>query len=201
MKNGTNRQEPGGVNNIVPNVVAFISGRSGTGKTTLMEALVPVFKRNGYRVGTVKHSGHEATLDKEGSDSWRFTQAGADITVLAAKGQLAVLRTIDQPSIDDALLEASSGTDIVLVEGFKEMPVPKIEVYRSGYSDGLYSRLDKDPDPYLIAVASDTHLDVDVPVLDLNDPDSVCGFIVERFFKTRMQNAERRTQEDTCNDT
>ena len=187
MKNGSNKQEPNGVTNIVPNVVAFIAGRSGTGKTTLMEALVAVLKGNGYRVGTVKHSRHEAAMDKEGSDSWRFTQAGADITVLAAKGQLAVLRNIDQPSLEDALLEASSGTDIVLVEGFKEMNVPKIEVYRSGYSDGLYSRQDKHQDPYLIAVASDIPLEVDVPVLDLNDPDSVCEFIVERIIKGRKR--------------
>ena len=185
MKDGSSRQGPEGVVNKVPNVVAFIAGRSGTGKTTLMEALVTMLKGKGYRVGTVKHSGHEAAMDREGSDSWRFTQAGADITVLAAKRQLAVLRNIEQPSLDDALLEASSGTDIVLVEGFKEMNVPKIEVYRSGHSEDVHSRQDKDPDPYLIAVASDTPLDVDVPVLDLNDPDSVCEFIIERFLIRR----------------
>ena len=169
MKEGSNREGPNGVTN----VVAFIAGRSGTGKTTLMEALVTALKGKGYLVGTVKHSGHEAAMDREGSDSWRFTHAGADITVLAAKGQLAVFRAINQPSLDD----------IVLVEGFKEMPVPKIEVYRSGHSDGLYSRGDKDPDPYLIAVASDTPLDIDVPVLNLNDPDEVCEFIVRKFIK------------------
>ena len=187
MKNGSSSQGPKGVENKVPNVVAFIAGRSGTGKTTLMEALVTVLKGNGYRVGTVKHSGHEAAMDREGSDSWRFTQAGADIIVLAAKGQLAVLRNIDQPSLEDALLEASSGTDIVLVEGFKEMNVPKIEVYRSEHSEDLYSRRDKDPDPYLIAVASDTPLDIDVPVLNLNDPEEVYEFLVERIIKGRKR--------------
>jgi len=166
----------------VTNVVAFIAGRSGTGKTTLMESLVAALKKNGYRVGTVKHSRHEGDMDREGSDSWRLTQAGADITVLAAKGQLAVLRAINQPSLDDALAEASSGTDIVLVEGFKDMPLPKIEVFRAGYSEELYSR---ERDPYLVAVASDTPLEVDVPVLDLNDPDSVCEFIIERFLIKR----------------
>ena len=187
MKNGSSSQGPKGVENKVPNVVAFIAGRSGTGKTTLMEALVTMLKGKGYRVGTVKHSGHEAAMDREGSDSWRFTQAGADIIVLAAKGQLAVLRNIDQPSLEDALLEASSGTDIVLVEGFKEMNVPKIEVYRSEHSEDLYSRRDKDPDPYLIAVASDTPLDIDVPVLNLNDPEEVYEFIVERIIKGRKR--------------
>ncbi len=166
-------------------VVAFVAASSGTGKTTLMEALVIRLKEKGYRVGAVKHSGHDAAIDKEGSDSWRFTRAGTDVTVLAAKGQLAVLRTIKQPTLDDALLEASSGTDIVLVEGFKEMPVSKIEVYRSGHSEEIYCRGDKGPDPYLVAVASDISLDLDVPVLNLNDPDEVCEFIVERIIKGR----------------
>ena len=168
-------------------VVAFIAARSGTGKTTLMEALVPRLKEKGYRVGTVKHSTHEAVVDREGSDSWRFTRAGADVTVLAANGQLAVFRAIEEPSLDDALLEASSGTDIVLVEGFKEMSVPKIEVYRSGHSGKLHCRGEEYSDPYLVAVVSDIPLDLDVPVLDLNDPDEVCEFVIERFIKSRKR--------------
>ena len=168
-------------------VVAFIAARSGTGKTTLMEALITRLKEKGYRVGTVKHSTHEAVVDREGSDSWRFTRAGTDVTVLAANRQLAVFRAIEQPSLDDALLEASSGTDIVLVEGFKEMSVPKIEVYRSGHSGKLYCRREEYTDPHLVAVASDIPLDLDVPVLDLNDPEEVCEFIVERFIKSGDQ--------------
>jgi molybdopterin-guanine dinucleotide biosynthesis protein MobB len=164
-------------------VVAFIAARSGTGKTTLMEALVTRLKEKGYRVGTVKHSTHKAVVDREGSDSWRFTRVGTDVTVLAAKGQLVVFRAIEQPSLDDALLEASSGTDIVLVEGFKEMSVPKIEVYRSGHSGKLHCRGEEYTDPYLVAVASDIPLELDVPVLDLNEPDEVCEFIIERFIR------------------
>jgi len=166
-----------------PKVVAFVAAQSGTGKTTLIEELVPRLKEKGYRVGAVKHSGHVAAFDREGSDSWRFTRAGADVTVLAAKGQLAVLRAIETPSFDDALLEASSGTDIVLVEGFKEMSVPKIEIFRSGHSEELHCRRDGYSDPYLIAVASDIPLDVDVPVLNLNDPKEVCAFIVEQIIE------------------
>jgi molybdopterin-guanine dinucleotide biosynthesis protein MobB len=169
------------------NVVAFIAARSGTGKTTLMEALVTLLKEKGYRVGAVKHSGHEADVDKEGSDSWRFTRAGSDVSVLAAKGQLAVLRAIKEPSIDDALEAAAVGTDIVLVEGFKEMSVPKIEVYRSGHSDTLHCRQKDYWDPNLVAVASDIPLEADVPVLDLNDPGEVFEFVVERFIRSGDQ--------------
>jgi len=165
-------------------IVAFIAARSKTGKTTLMEALVTRLKGKGYRVGAVKHSGHETIVDREGSDSWRFTRAGADVTVLASKEQLAVIRSIEQPSLDDALQEASSGMDIVLVEGFKDVPVPKIEIYRSGHSDVLHCRGEEYTDPYLVAVASDMPMDLDVPVLDLNDPDQVCEFIIGKFLKS-----------------
>ena len=165
--------------------VAFIAARSGTGKTTLIQGLIIRLKKQNYRVGTVKHTRHEASLDREGSDSWRFTQAGSDVTVLAAMGQLHVMRAMAQTSLDAVLLEASTGTDIVLVEGFKEMPVPKIEVYRAGHSEELFCRSKENTDPDLVAVASDTPLDLDVPVLDLNDPDEICEFIVERFVKGR----------------
>ena len=161
--------------------VAFIAARAGTGKTTLMEAVIARLKEKGYRVGAVKHAGHEAAVDREGSDSWRFKRAGTHVTVLAAEGQLAVIRSLENPTFEDALTEASAGTDIVLLEGFKEMPVPKIEVYRSGHSEKLYCRGEGEPDPHLVAVASDVSLDLDVPILDLNDPDGVCEFIVKRF--------------------
>lgn len=161
--------------------LAFVSSRSGTGKTTLMEAMVKRLKGKGYRVGVVKHSGHEVSFDREGSDSWRLTRAGSDVTVLAARGFLAVLRAVDRPSLDTAFLEASSGTDIVLVEGFKEMAVPKIEVYRSAHCHELCCRGERGIDPHLVAVASDVPLDLDVPVLDLNDHDEIFGFILKRI--------------------
>jgi molybdopterin-guanine dinucleotide biosynthesis protein MobB len=164
-------------------VVALVASTSGTGKTTLLEGLIGKLKSRGYRVGVVKHSIHEAALDREGSDSWRFQKAGADVTVLAAKGQLAVMRTGKDPSPHDALLEASSHADIVLVEGFREIPIPKIEVYRSGHSGELFCRGRGIPDPLLAAVASDVPLDLDVPVLDLNNHEEICGFIVDRFLK------------------
>jgi len=154
--------------------VAFIAATSGTGKTTLMEAVIGMLRGKGYRVGTVKHSAHEALVDREGSDSWRFAQAGSDVTVLAAKGLLAVLRAVELPSVEEALLAASADTDIVLVEGFREMCLPKIEVYRSGHSQTLYCRRKEFTDPGLVAVASDTPLEIDVPVLDINRPEEVC---------------------------
>jgi molybdopterin-guanine dinucleotide biosynthesis protein B len=183
-----------------PKAVAFIASISGTGKTSLMENVVALLKAGGYRVGTVKHSRHAASMDREGSDSWRFRRAGSDVTVLAAQGQLAVMRDIEQPSLEDAVHQAGVGTDIVLVEGYKEMKVPKIEIFRSGHSDGLYCRRDDFSDPDLIAVASDIPLNLDVPLLDLNDPDMVCEFIMKYFLKGDPPNKEHKVHEENGTD-
>jgi len=164
-----------------PRVVAFVASNSGAGKTTLLEGVVKELKGKGYRVGVVKHSIHNAGLDREGSDSWRISKAGADVTVLAAGDQVAVVRNVDDLSMDTVLKEASSHTDIVLLEGFRGMDVPKIEVFRSGHSKMLHCRDLDEPDAFLAAVASDIPLDLDVPVLDLNNPEEVCEFIIERF--------------------
>ncbi len=167
----------------VVNTVAFVAAASGSGKTTLIESLVKRLRGKGYRVGTVKHSVHEATFDRKGSDSWRFERAGADVTVLASRGRLDVFRAVENPSADEALQAASSGTDIVLVEGFRDSPLPKIEVFRSDHSKELLCRRGEIKGPGFVAVASDIHLDLDVPVLDLNDPDEICDFIIRRFIE------------------
>lgn len=168
-----------------PAVVAFVAARSGAGKTTLVEKVVACLKGRGFRVGTVKHSGHRARFDREGTDSWRYSRAGADVSVLAAPDMLAVVRMVQHPTLADAVAQASVDTDIVLVEGFKDLPVPKIEVHRSGHCEALYCHGRDGADPCLVAVASDIPVDVDVPLLNLNDPEEVCSFIIVNFLKER----------------
>lgn len=163
---------------IAVKAVAIIAAASGIGKTTLMEGVINFLKTEGYRVGAVKHTSHEATVDRKGTDSWRFFEAGADVTILAAPHQVAVIRKQDKPAIGMILLEASRDTDVVLVEGFKDLALPKIEVYREGQVEGLYSRGEDRYDHNLIAVATDADIILDVPVLDLNDPEDVGKFIV-----------------------
>lgn len=161
--------------------VGFVSGKSGTGKTTLLVEVVRILRERGYRVGTIKHARHEVHIDREGSDSWRHARAGSEVVVLAGPGLLATLRKSVRPTLADALTEASAGTDIVLVEGFKDDHLPKIEIYRSGYSEELLFMVPQSEDTGIIAVATDIPLDVAVPVLPLDDPEKVCDFIVERF--------------------
>lgn len=161
--------------------VAFVAEKSGAGKTTLLVEVLKVLKKRGHRVGTVKHALHEIQLDREGTDSWRHAQAGSDVCVLAGPGFLATVRRLPKPMLEDALAEASLGTDIVLVEGFKNALLMKIEVYRSGHSDRLLCEEPQGKDMGIVAVASDVPLEVSIPVLPLNDPVEVCDFIVERF--------------------
>lgn len=168
-------------------VVAFVAERSGTGKTTLLLKVLALLKERGYRVGTVKHALHEIQLDKEGSDSWRHAQAGADICVIAGRGILATLRKVEQPSLEEALAHVSHDTDIVLVEGFKELPISKIEVYRQGHSRRLMCRDPGGTDTGIIAVASDVPLNISVPVLSLDDPVQVCNFLVEHFLNNKFE--------------
>jgi len=164
-------------------VVAFVSQRSGTGKTTLLTAVLKCLKRRGYHVGTIKHSSHELHFDMKGKDSGRHADAGSDVSVVTGPGIMATVRRGGELSFREAHTEASRGTDMVLVEGFKDSSFPKIEVYRSGHSGLLMCGEEEGREMDIIAVASDVLLEMDIPVLPLNDPEKVCDFIEKRFLK------------------
>lgn len=165
--------------------IVSISAKSGTGKTTLLVKLIAELKRRGYRVGAVKHDSHQFSIDKEGKDSWRFTQAGADTMLVIAKEKLAMVKInpeSQEPPLRETISHYFTDVDIVLTEGFKKNDLPKIEVHRKECSSRLLYR-DETHDSNLIAVASDEPLDIDVPVFDLNDDSAICDFLVERFLK------------------
>ncbi len=162
--------------------VAFIA-KSGTGKTTLVEKVISLLKHRGYKVGAVKHDAHRFEIDHPGKDSHRFTAAGADVMVISSSGKTALVeRNATTPPVEELLSRFFSGVDIVLVEGFKKSALPKIEVHRNTWSDSLLCR-GAENDPMLLAVASDGPLEVDVPVLDINDPETVAAFLEEKFLK------------------
>jgi molybdopterin-guanine dinucleotide biosynthesis protein MobB len=162
-------------------VIAFVAASSGTGKTTLMESVLTVLVSRGYRIGTVKHSAHTVQMDKEGSDSWRFSKAGAVNSVVVDRITVAVMRSGGEVSVAMAILDAGRDVDIVLVEGFKELDLPKIELYREGHTRQLLSAAGESEIVGIIAVAAEGKVDVSVPVLPLNRPEVVCDFIEERF--------------------
>ena len=111
--------------------VLGIAGWSGAGKTTLIEAVLPLLRRDGLVVSTIKHAHHGAELDRPGKDSWRHRQAGAREVLIATPGRWALMHEApgEEPGLDE-LLAVMSPADLVLVEGFRSSPIPKLEVYR-----------------------------------------------------------------------
>ncbi len=163
--------------------IVSITGRSNTGKTTLIEKMIPELSRRGYRVGTIKHNLHGFQIDHEGKDSWRHKKAGAKITVLSSPGRVALVQDVEgDPALSDLRDRYIRGVDIILSEGFKGNPHPKIEVYRSALKqDPLCTGEDN-----LIAFASDVSLDRGgVPCLDINDVKGLADLIESRVLKTK----------------
>jgi len=164
-------------------VVSFVA-KSGTGKTTLLEKVISHLKERGYKIGVVKHDAHRFDIDHPGKDSHRLTAAGADIMLICSPEKLALVKQhTASPPIEELLADYFNDVDIVLTEGFKKSSMPKIELHRRERSTALLCRGDEH-DSTLIAVATDEPLDVDVPLLDLNDAGMVADFIEERFLKT-----------------
>ena len=154
-----------------------LAGWSGAGKTTLMVRLIPLLTAQGLRVSTIKHAHHDFDIDQPGKDSWAHRQAGATEVLVASGRRWALmheLRDEAEPPLA-ALLGQLSAVDLVLVEGFKRDPHPKIEVHRPANGKALLYP----DDGAIIAVASDAALpDVALPVLALDDGPAVAAFAV-----------------------
>lgn len=162
--------------------LSFVA-KSGTGKTTLLEKIIARLKERGYKVGVIKHDAHRFDIDHPGKDSHRLTAAGADTMLISSPEKLALVKKhTEPPSLEELLAIYFADVDIVLTEGFKKSTLPKIELHRKERSATLICR-GEEHDPTLLAVASDEALDLDVPVLDLNDAEAVTDFIEEKFLK------------------
>ena len=161
-----------------------LAGWSGSGKTTLMTALIPEFVARGLSVSTIKHAHHAFDVDQPGKDSWRHRQAGASEVMIVSERRWALmneLRGAPEPGLDE-LVPRMTPVDLLLVEGFKHHPHPKIEIYRPA--------LGKPPlhpdDPYVVAVASDEELPgLALPCLPLGDPAAIADFILRHDGRVR----------------
>jgi molybdopterin-guanine dinucleotide biosynthesis protein B/molybdopterin-guanine dinucleotide biosynthesis protein len=167
---------------MISKAICFVA-KSGTGKTTLLEKVIAELKGRGYRVGVVKHDAHRFEIDHPGKDSWRLTQAGADTMLVASPEKLALIkRHPESPPIDELIATYFADVDVVLTEGFKKSGLPKIELHRRERSATLICR-GEEHDPTLVAVASDEPLELDVPVMDLNNPAQVADFVEQYTIK------------------
>ncbi len=160
---------------------------SGTGKTTLLEQIIPLLKQQGLRIALIKHSHHNFQIDQPGKDSFRLREAGASPVMLISSHRRAIITEFaraQEPKLDDQLkLFDQSELDLILVEGFKAEAFPKIELHRATLNQPLlYPN-----DPNIIAIATDTALiSSNSPTqLDINQPNMIATFILKQFLRLK----------------
>ena len=160
-------------------VIGF-SAWSGTGKTTLIEGLIPELRALGLHTAVVKHDVHGLILDEAGKDSSRFAEAGAD-TVLACCGGTVLLREARPRGLKD-LLSLIREADLILVEGFKSEPIPQVGLYRTGSGKGL----PEPADHYVAVVTDDPGFRAGVPVFTFDQKRELAHFLAEHRREYRL---------------
>jgi len=166
-------------------ILCFV-GRSNSGKTTLIERLIPELVKAGYKVATVKHAGHGFDLDTEGKDSWRHKRAGASTVMVLSKGSLAMFADVNDDikvsELRDRFLDQS--LDLIIAEGWKSEGFPKIVVVRDQLGEVPVSQ------DGLLAVLSNRKIDVKVPLIDPDDIPALAALIVRQFPKRSRHELE-----------
>ncbi|MBU3937793.1 MAG: molybdopterin-guanine dinucleotide biosynthesis protein B [Proteobacteria bacterium] len=163
----------------MPPVIAFI-GQPDSGKTTLLEKLIPELRRRGYRIGTIKHHVHAFEMDKPGKDTWRHKQAGASTVALSSPTGLGIIHDVDGDlSIEELVGRYYGDIDLVITEGYKRLGLPKIEVFRRA----LHGEPLPDRDKTWVAMVSDAPGPEDIPCFALDDIIGLADFLENRFIK------------------
>lgn len=155
-------------------IITFV-GKSGTGKTTFLEKLIPELKGRGLRLAVLKHDAHHFEMDRPGKDTYRFTAAGADVVTISNREKLAI---IEQPPEELCVAEIVSRlpqVDVVLTEGYKKSHYPKIEIHRKELNRPLIAEPQE-----LLAIMTDERLETPVPQLSLTDI-SGCADLIEGY--------------------
>ncbi len=174
-----------------------LAGWSGSGKTTLVTKVIPALVARGLKVATVKHAHHEFDIDQPGKDSWLHRQAGASEVAIVSSRRWAIIHELggeaEPPLLE--ILQKLSPADLVIVEGFKRHPHPKLEVYRASVGKPL---LHPDDD-CIVAVATDTALpQASVPVVMLDDVEGIANVLqAEALPRDRIGKASETPREQT----
>jgi molybdopterin-guanine dinucleotide biosynthesis protein B len=162
----------------MPQIISIV-GRSQSGKTTLIEKLIPALKRRGHKIGTIKHSHHIFDFDKTGKDSWRHKDAGAETVIIASPDKIAMVKN-DHRGTLTGLEKFFDDLDLVITEGYKKEDKPKIEVVRAArHADPVLKN-----DSHLVAVVSDVDLQLNVPVFGLEEIDRLADFIEKNYISS-----------------
>lgn len=174
--------------------VIGLAGWSGAGKTTLLTRLIPHLIAQGLRVSTLKHAHHGFDMDVPGKDSWQHREAGAaEVLVVSGKrwALMHELRGADEPKLPE-LLGKMSLADLVIVEGFKREPYPKIEVHRSANGKPLLFP----DDPGVVGIATDATLETALPVVSLDDIASIAAMALHSA--VRVDDLPARVRQTSC---
>ncbi|MDL2275227.1 molybdopterin-guanine dinucleotide biosynthesis protein B [Desulfosarcina sp. OttesenSCG-928-G10] len=164
----------------MPPVVSIV-GKSESGKTTLIEKLIPVLKSRGLRIGVVKHAHHGFDLDQKGKDSERHQAAGAEVVMVASPDRIAMVRKMENPRLSD-LIPFFGDVDLLISEGFKTDKAPKIEIFRPE----RHARPACLGDDTLVAMVSDAAIDPGVPLFSTADIQAIANFVIARFLPGRQ---------------
>jgi len=164
--------------------ILSIVGKSDSGKTTLIEKLVPELTRRGYRVATVKHDIHGFEVDREGKDSWRHKQAGAHSVVISSPTKAALIRDVERDmNLEEIREKLIRDVDLILSEGYKKDVQPKVEVFRKEkHKELLCTKKD-----HLVAIVSNRKFRVGVPCFDLEDTKGLANFVEKEFLKPKKE--------------
>lgn len=159
----------------MPHIISVV-GKSRSGKTTLIEKLIPELKRRGYAIGIIKHAFHQFDMDKKGKDSWRHKAAGADTVMVVSQDRIAMVKDHPAESLE-SLQPYFDDMDLVMTEGFKKGNRPKIEIFRQTEHKAPLCRNDET----LVAFVTDSDTDLGVPRFGLEDIEQLADFIENRF--------------------
>jgi len=163
----------------MPPIISIV-GKSKSGKTTLIEALISELKSRGYRIATIKHSVHGFDFDKSGKDSWRHIQAGSDATTVVSPDQVVLIKPVtEEPDLDKIARLLGEDYDIILAEGFKQSSAPKLEVHRRTAGPPL-SHINN-----LIAIATDEPLETKTRQFSLHDTKGLADLLENSFIKPK----------------
>ncbi|WP_238883780.1 molybdopterin-guanine dinucleotide biosynthesis protein B [Clostridium sp. YIM B02551] len=164
--------------------VVSIVGYSNSGKTTLIEKIIPLLKDKGYKIGTIKHDAHEFEIDHQGKDTWRMRRAGADVVTISSEIQMAMIKTVyAEENIDEIVKQLFKDVHLVITEGYKASNKPKIEIIR--FKNPLIM-----PENNLIGIVDNTSVGEVITLpkeykninkFKIDDVNSIADFIEERF--------------------
>ena len=161
--------------------IISVVGKSDSGKTTLLEKLITELKRRGYKVAIIKHTVEDIELDKQGKDTWRFSQSGSDVVAISSGRKLALMKKLERDFSPQELSRFIAWNyDLILTEGFKQSGTIKIEVHRKEQGEGLLS-----PVKQLLAVVTDEPLDIDVPQFSMREVQGLADLIENKILAKR----------------